>query len=84
MLCDCQFLNNVYFNKNLYKFAIDFKDKMSDQKLCTSCKKRITNTVGTAVFPCPKCAKEDIIRCAHCREIVAKYTCSKCGFTGPN
>jgi len=33
---------------------------------------------------CPKCGKYQIIRCKHCREIVAKYKCPECGFVGPN
>ncbi len=57
---------------------------MAEQIVCSSCKKRVTNTAGTAVFKCPKCAGDKIVRCSHCREIVAKYECSKCGFAGPN
>ena len=52
--------------------------------ICVSCKKKITNDAGTAKFPCPACAKETIVRCKHCREIAAKYTCPECGFSGPN
>jgi len=33
---------------------------------------------------CPKCGKQEIIRCPTCRKIVAKYTCPECNFTGPN
>ncbi|MBD3354996.1 RNA-binding protein [Candidatus Woesearchaeota archaeon] len=51
---------------------------------CNSCKKRITNKPGSATFKCPACGKSTIVRCKHCREIVAKYTCPECGFTGPN
>lgn len=57
---------------------------MEQKKVCSSCKKRITNTLGTTEFKCPNCGKTDIIRCKHCREIVAKYTCPNCEFTGPN
>ncbi|MBI2108140.1 RNA-binding protein [Candidatus Woesearchaeota archaeon] len=57
---------------------------MSEQIVCNSCKKRITNKAGTTMFPCPKCAGEEIVRCEHCREIVSRYACSKCGFIGPN
>ncbi|MAG08751.1 RNA-binding protein [Candidatus Woesearchaeota archaeon] len=58
---------------------------MSEENLtCSSCKKRITNQPGTAIFNCPDCGKFEIIRCKHCREIAAKYTCASCGFTGPN
>ncbi|MBI2654534.1 DUF1610 domain-containing protein [Candidatus Woesearchaeota archaeon] len=54
------------------------------QALCTSCKKRITNTIGSTRFNCPKCGKVEIVRCHHCREIAAKYRCSNCNFEGPN
>lgn len=55
-----------------------------EEVICTSCKKKITNAAGTVKFKCPKCGKSDIIRCGHCREIVAKYKCPECGFEGPN
>ncbi|MFA6089103.1 MAG: zinc finger domain-containing protein [Candidatus Woesearchaeota archaeon] len=51
---------------------------------CTSCKKQITNDKGAAVFNCPNCGKTKVIRCTKCRQIVSKYTCTACGFTGPN
>ncbi|MFC1742065.1 zinc finger domain-containing protein [Nanoarchaeota archaeon] len=51
---------------------------------CSSCKKKVANMVGTVKFVCPNCGKTDIIRCGHCREIVAKYKCHECGFEGPN
>jgi len=51
---------------------------------CVSCNVETTNKAGTARFPCPECGGGEIIRCLHCREIAAKYTCSKCNFTGPN
>jgi hypothetical protein len=54
------------------------------QLICISCKKRITNEQGSVRFPCPKCGKYEIIRCKHCREIVSKYHCPACDFTGPN
>jgi len=58
---------------------------MAEQKaVCTSCKRRITNTIGSTRFMCPKCAKVEIIRCNHCREIAAKYRCSSCSFEGPD
>ncbi len=58
--------------------------EIENQLICSSCKQRITNTKGTAVFGCPNCNKEQIVRCAECRKIVVKYTCHQCGFTGPN
>ncbi|MBD3203247.1 RNA-binding protein [Candidatus Woesearchaeota archaeon] len=57
---------------------------MEKQLICSSCKKRITNSKGTAKFLCPKCAKQEIIRCIDCRKNAIKYKCSSCEFTGPN
>lgn len=54
------------------------------EKICSSCRKSITNNTGTAVFKCPSCKNVDIVRCRHCREIVVKYKCPSCGFEGPN
>ena len=58
--------------------------KATGQVTCVSCKKRITNLEGTTRFQCPKCTKYEIVRCGHCRTIVAKYTCPGCAFVGPN
>jgi predicted RNA-binding Zn-ribbon protein involved in translation (DUF1610 family) len=52
--------------------------------VCSSCKRRITNIEGSVIFTCPKCNKAEIVRCKNCREIVARYKCSNCGFEGPN
>ncbi len=57
---------------------------MENKQVCNSCKIEIANNVGCVTFPCPKCGKYEIIRCKHCREIVAKYKCPECGFVGPN
>lgn len=57
---------------------------MDKQLTCISCKRRITNERSATRFMCPKCGKYEIVRCGHCRDIVAKYTCPECGFTGPN
>jgi len=57
---------------------------MSEELICSSCKKKTINIKGTARFKCPKCGKNDIIRCRGCRVIAAKYTCPSCGFTGPH
>jgi len=51
---------------------------------CISCKRKITNLKGSAKFMCPKCGKYELIRCLHCREIAARYTCPECKFSGPN
>jgi predicted RNA-binding Zn-ribbon protein involved in translation (DUF1610 family) len=55
-----------------------------EELICTSCNKRVTNDPGTVVFKCPNCGEAVIVRCSHCREVVAKYKCPKCGFEGPN
>lgn len=58
---------------------------MTEEQLkCGSCKARITNLEGSAKFQCPSCGKSTIIRCKHCREIAAKYSCPECKFEGPN
>lgn len=69
-------------NNNLFKFPINPNTKMAELT-CSSCKKRIS-AESAARFPCPACGKEEIVRCAHCREIAAKYKCHSCGFEGPN
>lgn len=57
---------------------------MAEEMLCSCCKKKIANLEGTTKFMCPGCGKVQIIRCGHCRNIVAKYKCHGCGFEGPN
>lgn len=44
----------------------------------------VANTAGSVSFTCPNCEQEQILRTRNEREIVAKYTCPNCGFTGPN
>ncbi|MBI5072234.1 RNA-binding protein [Candidatus Woesearchaeota archaeon] len=56
---------------------------MKQELHCISCKKSQTNSQGTAVFACPQCSKFQIVRCQHCREIAAPFTCPECGFVGP-
>ena len=57
---------------------------MGEKLVSTASKENITNSEGTAIFPCPKCGKAKIVRTKHERTIAAKYTCPECGFTGPN
>ncbi|MBD3163723.1 RNA-binding protein [Candidatus Woesearchaeota archaeon] len=58
---------------------------MAEEKLvCTTCRQRLANDHGRAIFECPKCGEETIIRCSQCRKLAVKYKCSKCGFEGPN
>jgi Zn-ribbon RNA-binding protein len=71
-------------NRNLFKSPSNPIQHMKQEIVCTSCKKRVTNKGGTTLFPCPACAKTEIVRCEDCRKIAAKYTCTECGFTGPN
>ncbi|MFH1586583.1 MAG: zinc finger domain-containing protein [Candidatus Diapherotrites archaeon] len=49
-------------------------------KICTTCNKEVTGDY--VEFKCPKCDKEIIIRCGHCRSTSKTYQCS-CGFEGP-
>jgi hypothetical protein len=51
---------------------------------CASCKKSLANAKGSVKFRCPNCGEAEIVRCGHCREIVAQYECPKCKFVGPN
>ncbi|MBI2564392.1 RNA-binding protein [Candidatus Woesearchaeota archaeon] len=53
-------------------------------KQCMSCRKSIMNDRGSVFFKCPKCLKEDIVRCSSCRKNAVKFTCPQCEFTGPN
>ena len=50
-------------------------------KNCSACGKEAIFRYSE--FNCPKCGGSVIVRCEHCRTISAKYTCGKCGFTGP-
>ena len=55
-----------------------------NESFCSSCKKSVRNDTGNAAFDCPKCGAFPIIRCRNCREKAVRYTCPKCGFSGPN
>ncbi|PIN79997.1 RNA-binding protein [Candidatus Woesearchaeota archaeon CG10_big_fil_rev_8_21_14_0_10_32_9] len=57
---------------------------MDSNKKCNSTNVRITNDKGSVIFKCPSCKDFEIVRSRHSRQIVAKYTCPKCGFIGPN
>ncbi|MBI4140911.1 RNA-binding protein [Candidatus Woesearchaeota archaeon] len=57
---------------------------MEAKIVCNSCKNVLANQSGTAKFLCPQCGKVEIVRCAHCRKIAAKYVCAECNFEGPN
>jgi len=51
---------------------------------CTSSNVEIANNKGSVIFKCPKCAKADIVRSYHSRELGTRYVCPQCGFEGPN
>ncbi len=53
-------------------------------KMDNASNQSVANDAGSVQFPCPDCGEETIVRSRHSREIVVRYTCSKCGFTGPN
>jgi len=55
-----------------------------EEKICSSCKKKVANDKGSVCFICPNCNKFEIVRCTNCRSNATKYTCSECGFVGPN
>ncbi len=44
----------------------------------------VVNDTGSVSFPCPKCGEAIIVRTKSERQNVVRYTCPKCGFTGPN
>lgn len=54
------------------------------EKKCATCKKSVSNSLGSVEFMCPNCNKYKIVRCAGCRKLAAKYACPGCGFEGPN
>ena len=51
-------------------------------KICSSCGVRLQGRANTT-FKCPNCGKEEIGRCAQCRDQGVKYECKNCGFIGP-
>jgi len=55
---------------------------MENEKICSSCGVRLIGK-STTFFPCPTCGKTEIGRCPNCRDQSVKYSCVKCGFTGP-
>lgn len=57
---------------------------MSEIKYDTATNVALSNDLGATSFPCPNCGKQMIHRTRQAREIVIKYTCPECGFTGPN
>ncbi len=57
---------------------------MENKPRCSSCNKEITNDTGATTFKCPNCGMEKVTRCLDCRKLASRYTCKKCGFSGPN
>ncbi|MFT4312398.1 MAG: zinc finger domain-containing protein [Candidatus Woesearchaeota archaeon] len=47
-------------------------------------KEELLNNTGSVQFTCPNCLKGKIIRTKNNRQIMARYTCTECGFVGPN
>jgi len=45
---------------------------------------KLVNDPSGVSFPCPACGESKIDRSLHERKLCAKYTCSACGFEGPN
>ncbi len=50
---------------------------------CTSCNTNVLTKKYWVRFKCPACGEAEIIRCSTCKALSIKYTCPKCGFTGP-
>lgn len=59
-------------------------EEKTEDKKCLSCKRKIENIKGSAVFECPSCGKYEIVRCRRCRKAAVKYRCPNCRFEGPN
>ena len=55
-----------------------------EEKICLSCKLKVSNDPGSVRFKCPQCGKFEMVRCSKCRKEAIKYTCPNCEFTGPN
>ncbi len=55
-----------------------------EPKRSTAMKASVANDKGGVSFPCPKCGGSEIVRVRNERENAVRYTCEKCGFTGPN
>ena len=53
------------------------------EQVCISCKRNVSNK-SVARFPCPSCAKTEIVRCGDCRANAIAYECKDCKFRGPN
>lgn len=52
-------------------------------RICSSCGLNIAAIPSGVTFACPSCGELEINRCGKCRKAGRKYTCAKCGFTGP-
>jgi len=57
---------------------------IEQKPVCNGTGKRLANDNGSVSFKCPECNDTMIYRSAQARRAVIKYTCSGCGFTGPN
>ncbi|MEM5843669.1 MAG: zinc finger domain-containing protein [Candidatus Aenigmatarchaeota archaeon] len=50
---------------------------------CSTCKVNVLAKENFVKFECPSCGEALIVRCSTCKALSNKYTCPKCGFTGP-
>ncbi|MEW5896375.1 MAG: zinc finger domain-containing protein [Nanoarchaeota archaeon] len=55
-----------------------------EARRCISTKKKIDNDPGAVTFKCPRCSDYEISRSTYARKNAIKYSCPRCGFTGPN
>ena len=55
---------------------------MANEKICSSCGKRLIGH-GNTFFKCTNCGQVEIGRCAECRDQKVPYKCPNCGFCGP-
>ncbi len=76
----CSGKQQRYIPSRLYMMNV-IGPTMAD-KICSSCGVRLQGRANTT-FKCPKCGKEEIGRCAQCRDQGVKYECKSCGFVGP-
>ena len=74
----------LFYHVKTFINRFSFQRFMETAKKCLATNVRITNDKGAVTFKCPNCNDYEIVRSKNARQIVAKYTCPKCGFTGPN
>ncbi|MBI4009588.1 MAG: RNA-binding protein [Candidatus Aenigmarchaeota archaeon] len=50
---------------------------------CSTCNVNTLVKTNFIRFNCPDCGQAEIVRCANCKNLSSKYSCSKCKFLGP-